>query len=156
MTSQSYARRHRRHQLDIKKCNRYLVMFFFVVGWGDFDKQYLTKINAWKIHWCVFGTYTYSENSCLRSAGKPHLLIQISGQACLANLISESSLCCHKIYIYRMFIKYCVFSLKCCDFSELCQFCCSYGVLPAIRRSTHTLTLRQNRERPESGICFII
>ena len=24
------------------------------------------------------------------------------------------------------------FSLKCCDFSELCQFCCSAGVLPAI------------------------
>ena len=24
------------------------------------------------------------------------------------------------------------FSLKCCDFSELCLFCCSAGVLPAI------------------------
>ena len=31
---------------------------------------------------------------------------------------------------YRMFINYCVFSLKCCDFSELCQFCCSASVLP--------------------------
>ena len=40
----------------------------------------------------------------------------------------------HKIYklmIYRVFIKYCVFPLKCCDFSELCQFFCSAGVLPA-------------------------
>ena len=32
---------------------------------------------------------------------------------------------------YRVFIKNCVFSLKCCDFSELCQFCCSAGFLPA-------------------------
>ena len=29
---------------------------------------------------------------------------------------------------YRVFIKYCVFSLKCCDFYELCQFCSSAGV----------------------------
>ena len=35
------------------------------------------------------------------------------------------------MYIYRVFIRYCVFSLKCCDFSEFCQFCCSAGVLPA-------------------------
>ena len=32
---------------------------------------------------------------------------------------------------YRVFIKYCVFSLKCCDLSELCQFCCTAGFLPA-------------------------
>ena len=32
---------------------------------------------------------------------------------------------------YRVFIKYCVFYLKFCDFSELCQFCCSAGFLPA-------------------------
>ena len=38
-----------------------------------------------------------------------------------------------------MFIKYCVFSLKFCDFSELCQFCCSAGVLPA-GVCTHTDT----------------
>ena len=38
---------------------------------------------------------------------------------------------------YRVFIKYCVFSLKCCDFSELCQFCCSAGVLPAWFVYTH-------------------
>ena len=31
---------------------------------------------------------------------------------------------------YRVFIKYCVFSLKCCDFSELCQFFSSAGFLP--------------------------
>ena len=34
-------------------------------------------------------------------------------------------------HTYRVFIKYCVFSLKFCDFSELCQFCCSACVLPA-------------------------
>ena len=39
--------------------------------------------------------------------------------------------------IYRVFIKYCVFSSKCCDFSELCQFCCSAGVLPAWCVYTH-------------------
>ena len=47
---------------------------------------------------------------------------------------------------YRVFIKYCVFSLKCCDFSELCQFCCSTGVLPAWRVYTHW-----HREKTESG-----
>ena len=36
-----------------------------------------------------------------------------------------------------MFIKYCVFSLRCCDFSELCLFCCSTGVLPACCVYTH-------------------
>ena len=40
-------------------------------------------------------------------------------------------------FLYRVFIKYCVFSLKCCDFSELCQFCCSAGVLPAWCVYTH-------------------
>ena len=38
---------------------------------------------------------------------------------------------------YRMFIKYCVFSLKFCDFSELCQFCCSAGFLPVWCLYTH-------------------
>ena len=41
------------------------------------------------------------------------------------------------IFIYRVFIKYCVFSFKCCDFSELCQLCCSAGVLPAWCAYTH-------------------
>ena len=31
---------------------------------------------------------------------------------------------------YRVFIKFCVFSLHFFDFSELCQFCCSAGFLP--------------------------
>ena len=60
------------------------------------------------------------------------------------------------------------FPSKCCDFSELWQFCCcSAGVLPAIWRSkrqvrcTHTfvlmsLTPRESRERPESEIYFKI
>ena len=38
---------------------------------------------------------------------------------------------------YRVFIKYCVYSLKLCDFSELCQFCCSAGVPPAWCVYTH-------------------
>ena len=48
---------------------------------------------------------------------------------------------------YRVFIKYCVFSLKCCDFSELCQFCCSAGFLPAWCVYTHW-----HRGKTESGI----
>ena len=48
--------------------------------------------------------------------------------------------------IYRVFIKYCVFSLKFCDFSELCQFCCSACVLPAWCVYTHW-TPRENRVR---------
>ena len=38
---------------------------------------------------------------------------------------------------YRVFIKYCVFSLKFFDFSELCRFCCSAGFLPACCVYTH-------------------
>ena len=38
---------------------------------------------------------------------------------------------------YRVFIKYCVFSLNFCDFSELCQFCCTAGFLPAWCVYTH-------------------
>ena len=37
----------------------------------------------------------------------------------------------------RVFLKYCVFSLKFCDFSELCQFCYSSGFLPAWCVYTH-------------------
>ena len=46
---------------------------------------------------------------------------------------------------YRVFIKYCVFSLKFSYFSELCQFCCSTGVLPACCVYTHW-----QREKTES------
>ena len=41
------------------------------------------------------------------------------------------------IYVYRVFIKYCVFSFIFCDFSELCQFCYSTGSLPAWCVYTH-------------------
>ena len=45
------------------------------------------------------------------------------------------------------------FSFRCCDFSELYQFCCSAGFLPAwCVYSVHTLTPRENRVRQESGI----
>ena len=41
-------------------------------------------------------------------------------------------------HFQRMFIKYCVFfSIKCCDFSKLCQFCFNAGVLPTIQWSNH-------------------
>ena len=40
-----------------------------------------------------------------------------------------------------------VFFLKYYDFSELCKFCC---------HCVHTLTTRENLERPESGIYFKI
>ena len=43
----------------------------------------------------------------------------------------------HRFVNYRVFIKYRVFSLKFCDFSELCQFCCSAGFLPAWCVYTH-------------------
>ena len=45
-----------------------------------------------------------------------------------------------------------VFFFKCCDFSELCKFCCSGGVCHCV----HSLKPRGNRERPESGIYFNI
>ena len=48
---------------------------------------------------------------------------------------------------YRVFIKYCVFSLKFCDFPELCQFCCSASVLPAWCVYTHW-----HRGKTEFGI----
>ena len=48
--------------------------------------------------------------------------------------------------ICRVFIKYCVFSLKFFEFSELCQFCCSAGVLPAWRVYTDT----EGKQSPEN------
>ena len=48
---------------------------------------------------------------------------------------------------YRVFIKYCVFSLKFCDFSELCQFRCSAAFFPDWRVSTHTDT--KGKQSPE-------
>ena len=51
---------------------------------------------------------------------------------------------------YRVFIKYCVYSLNLCDFSELCQFCCSACVLPAWWMYTHWH--RGKTEKTESGI----
>ena len=42
-----------------------------------------------------------------------------------------------KYVMYRVFINYCVFSLKFCDFSDLCQFYCSAGVVPACCVYTH-------------------
>merc|ERR1711860_344322 len=47
--------------------------------------------------------------------------------------------------MYKVFIKNCVFSLEFCDFSELCQFCCSAGFLPAW--CVYTLTPKKNRAR---------
>ena len=52
---------------------------------------------------------------------------------------------------YRVFIKYCVFSLKFCDFSELCQFCCSAGVLPVILWSKHEVRCT-HRGKTERGL----
>ena len=54
--------------------------------------------------------------------------------------------------IYRVFIKYCVFSLKCCDFSELCQFCCSAGVLPSWFVYTDTDTKGKQRKTRDRNI----
>ena len=46
-----------------------------------------------------------------------------------------------------MLIKNCSFSLEFCDFSELCQFCCSAGFLPAQCVYTHL-----HRGKTEAGI----
>ena len=49
-------------------------------------------------------------------------------------------------FMYRKFIKYCVFSLKFCKFSELCQF-----YLPFMKSDVHTV------EKPRgAGIYFEI
>ena len=50
------------------------------------------------------------------------------------------------ICMYRVFMKYCVFSLVFCDFSELNKFCCSAGVLPAWCVYTHTDTYGKQRK----------
>ena len=54
-------------------------------------------------------------------------------------------------YIYSVFCTGCslntvFFSLKFCDFSDLCQFCCSAGFLPAWCVYTH-----RHREKIEKG-----
>ena len=57
---------------------------------------------------------------------------------------------------YRVFIKYCVFSLKCSDFSELCQFCFSAGVLPAwcVYTHCHQRGKTEKGQRPEYSKIF--
>ena len=46
------------------------------------------------------------------------------------------------------------FSLKFCEFSELCQFCCSAGVLPAWCVYTHTDT--KGKQRKASSVRNIL
>ena len=58
-----------------------------------------------------------------------------------------------QICMYRLFIKYCVFSIKFCDFSELCQFCCSAGVLLFVI-DISTLLLLQFWHRVLIKYCF--
>ena len=58
--------------------------------------------------------------------------------------------------MYRMFINYRVFSLKFWNFSELCQFCCRAGVLPAWCLYTHWHRGKTEKSKsPEyfSGLC---
>ena len=65
----------------------------------------------------------------------------------LSSMIWQNQSYIHKILRYRVFIKYCGFSLKLCDFSELCQFCCSAGVLPAWCVYTHWHQGKQRKTR---------
>ena len=58
---------------------------------------------------------------------------------------SGISIIINHIY-YRVFIKYCVFSLKFFEFSELCQVCCSAGVLTVWWVYTHTDTEGKQRK----------
>ena len=52
---------------------------------------------------------------------------------------------------YRVFIKYCVFSLKCCDFSEPCQSCCTVGFyLPGLCTHTETEGKHQRKSRVQN------
>ena len=57
-------------------------------------------------------------------------------------------------FLYRAFIKYLFFSLKCCDFPELCQFCCSAGFLPVWCVYTHWR--RRKTEKGQSPEYFKI
>ena len=84
-----------------------------------------------------------------------YLMLFYFGPKLLKFLCSEnndiSKLKVQTHFIYRVFYKYCVFSLKCFDFSELWHFCCSAaGVWPAI------VYTHWHWERPESGIYFKI
>ena len=99
---------------------------------------------------------------CFRSPAQVYCFCRFPGLCCSLCLCCSRCLCCcspgggwscagmegfplgcrwdilHAAYLqYRVFIKYCVFSLKFCDFSELCQFCCSASVLPAWCVYTH-------------------
>ena len=54
-----------------------------------------------------------------------------------------------------MLIKYCVFSLNCCAFYELCQFCCSAGFLPSWCVYTHWHQGKtENGQSPEYSKIF--
>ena len=80
---------------------------------------------------CFFCTTCFvADSSKLQTWQSKVIIIYINGQGCNWGIYRRR---CR----YRLFIKYCVFSLKFWDFSELCQFCCSAGFLPAWCVYTH-------------------
>ena len=95
----------------------------------------------------LFNTVTFQHQSpsaqVLNTDASWAMLMQCDrAQHCpteIFNLFDRELLTCYlsvKKFCYRVFIKYCVFSLKFCDFSELCQFS-SAGALPAWCVYTH-------------------
>ena len=58
--------------------------------------------------------------------------------------------CAKELGTCRVFFKYCVFSSKCCDFLTLPVLLHRWFSICLL--CVHTLTQRENRERPESGI----
>ena len=59
-----------------------------------------------------------------------------------------------ELKIYRVFIHYCVFSLKFRNFSELFQLCCSASVLPAWCVYTHWHQGKQRKARVRKNTIF--
>ena len=75
--------------------------------------------------------------------------------------LSELVIHNHLYQMYRVFIKYCVFSLKVVIFLNSASSAVELALdLPSggqsVKPSVHTLTLRENQQRPESGIYFKI
>ena len=118
-------------------------------------------LRFWKSHFWRFASFILPltpATSCHQDAGFfqvwTYMCIFSYMIFCFTYIHYYNFPCTYIPRMYKVFIKYCVFSLQFCDFSQLCQFCCSAGVLPAL--CVYTNWHRGKTEKGKSPECFKI
>ena len=93
--------------------------------------------------WSYFKLFSVKWNHFgMTMKGFAHILVYIT-QIVILSMLRYINCSLDLQGVHKIF-----FSLNFFDFTELCLFCRSAGCLVCV----HTLTPRENRERPESGI----